>query len=370
MWIEELENGKYKCVERYFDPLVGKFRRVSVTMERNTTQTRKAALQALELKIEKKQLYTPTRQITLRALSDAYFQAQQLEVKESTSRRNKGASGTILTILGGDVLVDNLTSGYVKDRLLATGKSAGTLNELLKRVKAMVRWGFRNDLVTNISFLEKLEPFKEAPYKMKIQDKYLEQEEFKKLLDGMSGNSVWKLVTEILVLSGLRIGELLALEKKDIDYKNSLIYVTKTYDYISGKVTTPKTQCSIRDVFMQDELKTACSSLSKFMLQRRLIYRLGPSPLFLFWTDGGHLHYDAYRKYLRETAEKTIGRKITPHALRHTHASFLLAQGIDIETIQRRLGHENSRVTRDIYLHITEELKKRDNAAIGKVKIL
>ena len=292
---------------------------VSVTMERNTTQTRKAALQALELKIEKKQLYTPTRQITLRALSDAYSQAQQLEVKESTSRRNRGASGTILTILGGDVLVDNLTSGYVRDRLLATGKIAGTLNELLKRFKAMVRWGFRNDLVTNISFLEKLEPFKEAPYKMKIQDKYLEQEEFKKLLDGMSGNSVWKLVTEILVLSGLRIGELLALEKKDIDYKNSLIYVTKTYDYISGKVTTPKTQCSIRDVFMQDELKTACSSLSKFMLQRRLIYRLGPSPLFLFWTDGGHLHYDAYRKYLREPQrEQSDGRSRHTRSVIHT----------------------------------------------------
>lgn len=370
MWIEELGSGKYRCVERYFDPLVGKFRRVSVTMDRNTSQARKAAMQALEMKIEKKQLYTPTRQITLRVLSDAYFQAQQLEVKESTSRRNRGASGTILAILGEDVLVENLASGYVRDKFLATGKSAGTLNELLKRFKAMVRWGFRNDLVNNISFLEKLEPFKDTPHKMKIQDKYLEQWEFQILLESMSGNSIWKLVTEILVLSGLRIGELFALEKTDVDYKNSVIHVNKTYDYISDKVTSPKTQCSIRDVFMQDELKAACSSLSKFMLQRRLIFRIGPTPLYIFWTDGGHMHYDAYRKYLRETAEKAIGRKITPHALRHTHASFLLAQGISIEAIQRRLGHENSKVTREIYLHITEDLKKRDNAEIGKVKIL
>ncbi len=53
-----------------------------------------------------------------------------------------------------------------------------------------------------------------------------------------------------------------------------------------------------------------------------------------------------------------LHRTITPHALRHTHASLLMEQGINIDIIFGRLGHENSSITREIYLHVTEKLKK------------
>ena len=58
------------------------------------------------------------------------------------------------------------------------------------------------------------------------------------------------------------------------------------------------------------------------------------------------------------------------HALRHTHASLLLAEDVSIDTISRRLGHENSQITKDIYLHVTEKLKKADNATIKNLKLI
>ena len=67
---------------------------------------------------------------------------------------------------------------------------------------------------------------------------------------------------------------------------------------------------------------------------------------------------------------RVLDRSITAHALRHTHASLLLAQGVDVDTIARRLGHENSKITKEIYLHITQQLKERDNEQIKKIQML
>lgn len=73
---------------------------------------------------------------------------------------------------------------------------------------------------------------------------------------------------------------------------------------------------------------------------------------------------------MKENAARVLNRKITAHTLRHTHASLLLEQGIGIDTISRRLGHEDSKVTKEIYLHVTEKLKEKDNQQISLVKIL
>ncbi|MDD7114985.1 MAG: tyrosine-type recombinase/integrase, partial [Lachnospiraceae bacterium] len=65
-----------------------------------------------------------------------------------------------------------------------------------------------------------------------------------------------------------------------------------------------------------------------------------------------------------------IGRKLTAHALRHTHVSLLAEQGIDFETIARRVGHDGSKVTREIYFHVTKKLKERDDSTIASIHIL
>ena len=92
--------------------------------------------------------------------------------------------------------------------------------------------------------------------------------------------------------------------------------------------------------------------------------------IFLPGKEGTFIDYWAYEKFLKNNALKVLGSKITAHTLRHTHASILAAQGVSVDTIARRLGHENSKITRDVYLHVTEKLKELDNAAIDKTKIL
>lgn len=369
MWIEETKNGKFKFVERYTDYLTGQIKRVSVTMDKNTAQARKTAQKALDEKIDHALNKVVKKDISLKDLVDEYRKDQEKTVKKATYRRNYHTCNSFLKILGENTIVSKMNAKYVRDRFLATEKDPGTLNEYLTRFKAMMRWGYRNDLIPDISFLNKLEPFKDVPHKVKIQDKYLETEELKTLLNGMT-DETWRTVTEFLVMSGLRFGEFAALEQSDIDYANNVIHVTKNYDPNNNIVTTPKTICSVRDVYMQDELKAACKKLHSQMLRRRLIYSLPQSKLFFFSQDGDYVHYYAYNKYLKENSLKLIGRSITVHALRHTHASLLLEKGIPIETISRRLGHENSKVTREIYLHVTQKLKEKDNEKIAAISIL
>ena len=255
MWSEKTKNGKIKFIERYTDPLTGKTRRVSVIMDKNTAATRKQALSALNNKIDTKILETSPQQmkekLTLSGLIKEYRKHQKKTVKASTYSRNCTATNSIEKILGGDTLVCELTAGYIRTKLLELGEAPGTSNERLTRFKAMIRWGYQNDLIDDIRFIDKIKRFDDKSHKSKIRDKFLELDELERLLDGMSVK-IWYYLTKFLALSGLRVGEAIALTTSDVDFKNKLIHVSKNYDPINKISTTPKTDSSIRDVFMQD----------------------------------------------------------------------------------------------------------------------
>lgn len=369
MWIEKTKEGKFKFREQYTDPLTGKNKTVNITLEKNTAATRRLALEELTKKIKKKQ--GKVEDITLEQLIEKYEAYQKQTVKQSTSSRNHYACIALKEMLGKDILVNQLTAQYVKEHFLESGRSACTLNESRARFCALIRWGYENDYIKDISFLDKFKPFKDIPHRQKIQDKFLEAEEVKKLLDAMDGCWTWKYFTEFLVLSGLRFGEAAALTYSDIDYENKLIHVTKTYDSINKVTTSTKTECSCRDVYMQPELEAVLHRASVFMKEQQLLKGYhNPDKLFFLTTVGTHANYPAYNKYLSVTSLKVLGRKITPHTLRHTHASLLLENEVSIDAISRRLGHENSKVTREIYLHVTEKLKEKDNEQIKAVNII
>ena len=367
MWTETLPNGKIRVCERYTDVLTGKSKKISVTIEKASNRAIKAAEEVLRQKIEEAASnVTPIQEITLKELAEAYRADQKQSVRASTYTRNKFAIDTIMSILGEDTLVSKLTAPYVRKKLLETGKSSGTLNEHLKRFKAMIRWGFRNDLIKDISYLDKLPNFKAPPHRDSIRDKYLESDELKSLLNGMD-HAIWKLLTKFLSLSGLRIGEAIALDINDIDFKAKQIHVAKAYDSVNEKVSYPKNSSSIRDVDMQPELEKVCRDIIREMKKFKLQNAVPKTKLFLFDKNGFYIDYYAYNKYLKENALKVLGREITPHTLRHTHASLLMEQGIPIDVISRRLGHENSKITKEIYLHVTKKLKEKDGELIKAV---
>lgn len=369
MWVEKTKSGNYKFVERYKDYLTGKEKKVSVTLEKNNASARKQAAEMLARIITDRQIAPAApEEITLKNLVNEYLSYKERTVKLSTYRRDCYQCQAFLAMLGEDTLVNNLTASYIKGRFVASGEDNSRLNERRVRLMTLLNWGFENDYIRDVTFLRKFKPFPDDPHKVKIQDKYMEDYELEAVLNVMD-HERWKLFTEFLVLSGLRIGEAVALNREDVDFDNQCIHVTKTYDANNKIVTTPKSFCSIRDVYMQPELFQLCRKINIF-IRKESIFLGYRSNLFFPNDNGTSIIYNSYNKYLKKVTLEVLGRELTAHSLRHTHASLLLANGVVIDAISRRLGHENSRVTRKIYLHITRKLKERDNDQIRDLKII
>lgn len=148
-----------------------------------------------------------------------------------------------------------------------------------------------------------------------------------------------------LLNTGLRRGEALALQFKDIDKVNGVVHITKSayYDGNQTKIKPPKTDAGIRDV----------------ILPRRLIEKLpkGKDDDFLFPYPGIPSKLMTQRIYERKWRNflKATGLDITAHMLRHTYATILFEAEINVKDAQNLMGHADITTTNNIYTHIREQ---------------
>lgn len=357
MWIERTKNG-YRLIERYKDSMTGKWKKASVTMQKNTASSRKVAEKILLEKIERKE-EAINQNTTFSELVNDWLNHQKATYKPSTYQVCKAYSDKLLSAIGRDCLISCLNARYIVQRIEKAYNTHSSQNTAITHIKSILRWGYDNDYLQDIAWLSKMK-LKKNPHKKKaLEDKYLEHEELDALLQSIT-KTKWYELTLFLTLTGMRVGEALALEYTDIDLKNREIHITKTFSPITKEIQSAKTEDSVRDVFIQTELMPLCKRLYARASANRFI-----SPLVFQGCN-----YYGYNGYLVKHSLDALGRKITPHALRHTHVAILAEQGIPLETISRRLGHKDTGITRDVYFHVTNRLKEKDNQAIMDVSIL
>ena len=363
-------SGKMRLCCRYEDELTGKIKTATVALDKDTKKARREAEIALQRKIEEKLSMPDQKSISLNDLVKLYAADLEADVNitPSTVKRNTIACKTMANILGGDVLLDKLDRVDILGKLTATGESAGTKNERLKRFKTLMLWAYRHGYIENVMFLERLTRFKDTPHKEKIADKYLETYEYHKICDAMKIYK-YKLFFRFLCLSGLRTGEAIALERGDIDLDRMAIIVSKSFDSNGKTVTHAKTESSIGEVHIQPELLELLHEIDMFYKKQDLRTGLRSCKLLFHGEKGEYFSYYAFKKYLARVSEETIGRKITPHACRHTTASLMFEQGFTIDEVQHRLRHADSEVTREVYTHITKALRQKENEKIDRFRI-
>ncbi len=157
-------------------------------------------------------------------------------------------------------------------------------------------------------------------------------------------------ITLLLVLSGLRIGELLALRWGCIDLDARALRVCETvYD---GHFDQPKTKRSMRTIPIGAETAEIFAAL-----RPAAVY---PKTLVFATCEGLPLaRWNLLRKHLKPAAKKLGLPGVTWHLLRHSHATMLDSVGTPIGTIQSLLGHSTPEITREIYLHAIPEEQRR-----------
>lgn len=368
MAVRTLKNGKLMYVKSYKDFMTGKYKKVSISIPKNTATVRAEAEAILTKKIEEINRYKEKEDYTLLELTAKYRKYQSETVKQSTFKRNYFALNKILDILGKDTIANNLTTEYVRERLLSTGSAGSTLNEYMSRIKAFIRWSYMEGYINRPEWLERMRPFPDKKHRLKIIDKFLEKEQLTAVLDCMDVQ-MNKNYIQFLALSGLRSGEAIALNLSDIDLENRLIHVNKTYDSINKIITSTKTETSERDVYIQNELLVLlneCISYNKLYQ-----VKTGVRTKLLFFNDnGGYYNYFTANKYFRSITKKVIGRTLTLHSLRHTHTSLMFEAGVPLEVLSERLGHSDSKVTKEIYLHLTKSKKEQYYDHVRDINIL
>lgn len=353
MWSQKRKNGRYQFFERYTDYVTGLSHTISVTMDRNTPAARKAAREALSAKIDSLMSSSgQTDEMTLEELLRRYLKRKG--IRETTRLRDEAITATISRVIGKEARINRLTANYVKRKLENEDKDGNP--ELITRIKSLFRWAYVNDYMNDITWLDKIAIPKGV--KSDLRDKYLEPEELRELLNGMKVDA-WRDLTEFLALSGLRIGEAIDLKRRDVT--SDAIRVRSTYGIRTGTSGPPKTASSERDVSITPELSVCISRIRG----RHIL-----SPYFLTDKNHNQVGYNNYRVYLRRISERTLGHVVTPHVLRHTYTSLMAAAGVPFDVIARQLGHEDSRVTKQVYFHVTRKLKEKDAALIREVRML
>lgn len=197
----------------------------------------------------------------------------------------------------------------------------------------------------------------------------LTEEEIDRLVEALKDTYLF-VPTYIALATGLRLGEVLGLNWKDVDLGKGVITVRQTQKlkregFGRGNIKylidygKPKSKNSARTI---DIPQTLVEVLKKHRLQQKKdklalgeLYQ--DNGLVCCWQDGSPIHNSTFSSRFSEIAHKA-GLKASFHTLRHSHASLLLKMGESLKVISARLGHSGIGITADIYAHLTPDAQK------------
>ena len=160
--------------------------------------------------------------------------------------------------------------------------------------------------------------------------------------------------------TGLRRGELLALQWDDLDFKTGTLTVNKQVYEVKGRlqVSVPKTRASIRRLVLPPGVVEVLRQYRETVDSRWMF----PSPV----KEDVPLTPGAVRRRLQIILERAGCKRIRFHDLRHTFATLSLESGMDVKTLSAMLGHVSAATTLDIYTHITDDMRLTAAANIDR----
>lgn len=181
-------------------------------------------------------------------------------------------------------------------------------------------------------------------------------------------------ICEILLATGLRCGELRALEWENVDFEKQELYITGTLNYSKEtgfRKDDTKTETSKRVIPMLDNVVMLLKRIKRKRMETQLSAggswkpEKGLENLIFLRENGKPLHKDYIKKRL-DTIQKRIKEdgcefeRITPHTLRHTFATRCIENGVPPQVLKSLLGHSKLALTMDLYAHVLPDTKEKE----------
>jgi integrase len=206
---------------------------------------------------------------------------------------------------------------------------------LSKMLSAAVEWGYSSENVATMVKLPRREP---GPPRA-----FLTGDQAKKLLAVL--DEPGRTIVLTLLLTGCRIGEVLALRWKHVDLNRGVLHIRESV--YQGHFGSPKTSSSIGDLPLGPTVVNALSRL-------RQKQGIEPHPDALVFPNekgGPHDTHNLLWRVLYPACKTARVPRVSWHGLRHSHATLLNSQGESVKTIQAQLRHSSARVSLEIYTH-------------------
>jgi integrase len=266
----------------------------------------------------------------------------------------------------GDIRPDHLNSFYQKlsqpgqNQITGEGLSTKTILEYHRTISTILSQAVKEGLVlSNVSQRATL------PKMQKHEMDAFEVEELQAIMEAVKTEPLkWQVMVNLLIATGMRRGELMGLKWERVDWTNNTLFLCENRVYVPGKG-------AISGTLKTGENRLVSVSPSVMALLKRwraeqaeTFLKLGitPSGYVMTAEDGSPMFPDSPTQWLSKFSKRHGLPPIHPHKFRHSQASLLISEGVDILTVSKRLGHAKVSTTLDIYSHA---LAKSDEKAVN-----
>lgn len=362
MFYKKLENGKYRYFEKYFDNNQGKWRQVTVTMNSKSRVSQSEAKNRLSKKIDKKiKESAAVKEEILPTVQEVFVEwriIRDQELKVSSQFVEVSAFNIFLKEFG-NLKIREVTTAKIQKFFMGLNLAPTTLS-LRKTYYRLLfsyakRMGYVNENPIENIVLPKVKLTHEQIQLKK--EKFLDKRDMRKVLDYLY-QDMWHfrkaLMFEFLFLTGLRIGELLAIQWEDVDIDNQRLYIRHTLN-IHGvparnrELLSPKTSHSYRSLMLDNRSMEIIEFFASEYKDENFVF-VGAKKQ----TYGP----DTLSRVFKKACTNALGEgQYNLHMLRHSHISLLVEMNIPIKAIMERVGHSDEKMILQIYSHVTENMQ-------------
>lgn len=373
-YINKRDNKKYYMVKLYLG-IDDKGRRKETT--RRGFKTKKEAL-LCEAKIKTEVANNGllnTDVTTFKEIYELWYEGYQHTIKESTLLVNQHIFNLLLDKLE-NMQLKKITLPFCQKVINDYSKQFSLA--VLKKIKIygsmILDYAVKMKVIYDNPMKDVLLPKKDDDINSDDKDKYYSKDELKQFLTLVDNENDIKLTVmfRLLAFTGIRKGELQALEWSDIDFTNNTININKTLALNTAKkvvVQTPKSKSSVRNISIDEQ---TANILKRWKInQRERFLMIGTrvkkhQPCFTDEITNSYLYLNFMNAKLKRICKKNGFKEIKVHGFRHTHCSLLFESGITIQEVQERLGHSDLKTTMSIYAHVTEKQKEEVGKKFAK----
>lgn len=379
MFYKELDNGKYRYYEKFYDEREQKWKQVTVTLKSKSRVSQAEAKRRLARKIDKI-LTAPTKEeLRKQKIKDTPFSQllaeweviRASEIKPSSFRSEMKCLKFFMDAVG-DLRLSDYTTQLIQTYLMSLDIQNSTRKNRKIYLNGIFGYAEKIGYISESPVKSVVIPKQKVDYEKlkKAKEHFISKEELGLVLsycESHNKDKRYALAMEFIFLTGLRFAEFIGVRYQDVDFENHLLKIDHTIDYVAHRydervLQTTKTVGSVRTIALSER----CLAIIDYFQLNCL------DEDFIFVTDQGNImRQPLLYKFIKDICDTVLGegRAYNIHMLRHSHISLLAELGVPIRAIMERVGHRDPSITLTVYNHITQNVQDEMRGKLNQIRL-